>query len=107
MEYRRLADLGGITLAGAPADFGKLIPDETEKRAKVIRAANLHLPAEQIGNRGSSAAVRHEDDVDAGHHLEQVTRDMLWAPDGARPHVELAGIGFGISDKLGSGFGGK
>jgi hypothetical protein len=28
-------------LAGTPVDFGKLIADETEKRAKVIRAANI------------------------------------------------------------------
>ena len=31
----RLADLGGTVLAGSPADFGKLIADETEKWAKV------------------------------------------------------------------------
>ena len=37
----RLADLGGTTIAGSPADFGKLIADETEKWAKVIRAANI------------------------------------------------------------------
>ena len=37
----RLADLGGTSLAGSPADFGKLIADETEKWAKVIRAANI------------------------------------------------------------------
>jgi tripartite-type tricarboxylate transporter receptor subunit TctC len=37
----RLADLGGTVLAGSPADFGKLISDETEKWAKVIRAANI------------------------------------------------------------------
>jgi tripartite-type tricarboxylate transporter receptor subunit TctC len=36
-----LADLGEIALAGSPADFGKLIADETEKWAKVIRAANI------------------------------------------------------------------
>ena len=29
------------SLAGSPADFGKLIADETEKWAKVIRAANI------------------------------------------------------------------
>jgi hypothetical protein len=28
-------------LAGSPADFGKLIADDTEKWAKVIRAANI------------------------------------------------------------------
>jgi tripartite-type tricarboxylate transporter receptor subunit TctC len=37
----RLADLGGMVLAGSPADFGKLIADETEKWGKVIRAANI------------------------------------------------------------------
>jgi tripartite-type tricarboxylate transporter receptor subunit TctC len=35
----RLADLGGIPLAGSPADFGKLIVDETEKWAKVVKFA--------------------------------------------------------------------
>jgi tripartite-type tricarboxylate transporter receptor subunit TctC len=37
----RLVDLGGTALAGSPADFGKLITDETEKWAKVIHAANI------------------------------------------------------------------
>jgi tripartite-type tricarboxylate transporter receptor subunit TctC len=37
----RLADLGGTMLPGSPADFGKLIADETEKWGKVIRAANI------------------------------------------------------------------
>jgi tripartite-type tricarboxylate transporter receptor subunit TctC len=38
---RRLAEEGGTVFAGSPADFGKFIADETEKWAKVIRAANL------------------------------------------------------------------
>jgi tripartite-type tricarboxylate transporter receptor subunit TctC len=37
----RLADLGGTVLAGSPADFGRHIADETEKWARVIRAANI------------------------------------------------------------------
>jgi tripartite-type tricarboxylate transporter receptor subunit TctC len=37
----RLADLGGSVLPGSPADFGKLIADETEKWGKVIRSANI------------------------------------------------------------------
>ena len=37
----RLADLGGTVLPGSPSDFGKFLADETEKRAKVIRAANI------------------------------------------------------------------
>ena len=37
----RLADMDGMVLALSPADFGKLIADETEKWGKVIRAANI------------------------------------------------------------------
>jgi tripartite-type tricarboxylate transporter receptor subunit TctC len=37
----RLADLSGTALPGSPADFGKLIADETEKWGKVINAANI------------------------------------------------------------------
>jgi tripartite-type tricarboxylate transporter receptor subunit TctC len=37
----RLADLGATPLSGSPADFGKLVADETEKWAKVIRAGNI------------------------------------------------------------------
>jgi tripartite-type tricarboxylate transporter receptor subunit TctC len=37
----RLADLGGTVLPGSPAEFGKLIADETEKWGKVIRAAGI------------------------------------------------------------------
>ncbi len=37
----RLADLGTTPLAGSPADFAKLIADETEKWSKVIRTANI------------------------------------------------------------------
>jgi tripartite-type tricarboxylate transporter receptor subunit TctC len=37
----RLFDLGGTVLALSPADFGKLIADETEKWGKVIRTANI------------------------------------------------------------------
>lgn len=37
----RLAAVGGTVLPGTPADFKKLIADETEKWGKVIRAANI------------------------------------------------------------------
>jgi hypothetical protein len=37
----RLAEWGATALAGSPADFDKLIADETEKWAKVIRSANI------------------------------------------------------------------
>jgi tripartite-type tricarboxylate transporter receptor subunit TctC len=37
----RLVELGGVVMPMTPADFGKHITDETEKWAKVIRAANI------------------------------------------------------------------
>ena len=37
----RFADLGGTVLAGTPADFGKLIADETEKWGKVVKFAGI------------------------------------------------------------------
>jgi tripartite-type tricarboxylate transporter receptor subunit TctC len=37
----RLAALGGTVLAGSPADFGRLIAEETEKWAKVIKFAGI------------------------------------------------------------------
>ena len=39
----RLAELGGEPMPMAPAEFGKLVADETEKWAKVIRAANIKV----------------------------------------------------------------
>jgi tripartite-type tricarboxylate transporter receptor subunit TctC len=39
----RLAGLGGTVLSGSPADFGKLIADETEKWAKVVKFAGIKV----------------------------------------------------------------
>lgn len=39
----RFSDLGATPLIGSPAAFGKLIVGETEKWAKVIRAANIKV----------------------------------------------------------------
>jgi tripartite-type tricarboxylate transporter receptor subunit TctC len=37
----RLADLGGTVMPGSPAQFAKLIADETEKWAKTIKFAGI------------------------------------------------------------------
>jgi tripartite-type tricarboxylate transporter receptor subunit TctC len=37
----RFADIGGTALPGSPADFAKVIAEDTEKWGKVIRAANI------------------------------------------------------------------
>jgi tripartite-type tricarboxylate transporter receptor subunit TctC len=39
----RLADLGADALTGSPAEFARLMTDETEKWAKVIRSANIRV----------------------------------------------------------------
>jgi tripartite-type tricarboxylate transporter receptor subunit TctC len=39
----RLADLGGTPLLGSPADFSRLIAEDTEKWAKVIKFAGIKL----------------------------------------------------------------
>jgi tripartite-type tricarboxylate transporter receptor subunit TctC len=39
----RLADLGGIVMAGTPADFGKVITDETQKWGKVVKAVGASI----------------------------------------------------------------
>jgi tripartite-type tricarboxylate transporter receptor subunit TctC len=37
----QFADLGSIPISMSPADFGKLIADEIDKWAKVIKTANI------------------------------------------------------------------
>jgi tripartite-type tricarboxylate transporter receptor subunit TctC len=39
----RLAELGGEPMPTTPAEFGKLVADETEKWAKVIQTANIRV----------------------------------------------------------------
>jgi hypothetical protein len=37
----RLANVGGTVIPGTPADFRKVVTDETEKWGGVVRAANI------------------------------------------------------------------
>jgi tripartite-type tricarboxylate transporter receptor subunit TctC len=39
----KLGDLGGIPAPMSPTEFGKLVADETEKWAKVVRFANIYV----------------------------------------------------------------
>jgi tripartite-type tricarboxylate transporter receptor subunit TctC len=36
---KRLADLGGVPIAGTPEDFGKVIANETQKWEKVVKSS--------------------------------------------------------------------
>ncbi len=50
---------------------------------------DLHLPGEQIGHRRRPSAIRYVDHADAGHHLEQLARDVLRRADGMAVTVEI------------------
>ena len=39
----RIAELGGVPTPMTPAEFGKLLADETEKWGKVVKAANISV----------------------------------------------------------------
>jgi tripartite-type tricarboxylate transporter receptor subunit TctC len=39
----RLAEMGGATIGGSPAEFGTLIADETERLGRLIRAAHIKV----------------------------------------------------------------
>jgi tripartite-type tricarboxylate transporter receptor subunit TctC len=41
MIKARFADLGATVLPGSPAEFGKLIADDTEKWSRVVKFANI------------------------------------------------------------------
>jgi tripartite-type tricarboxylate transporter receptor subunit TctC len=37
----RLASIGGTSLPGSPADFGRLLAEETQKWGKIVKAAGI------------------------------------------------------------------
>ena len=51
---------------------------------------DLHLSAEQIGSE--TAAIRDVNQVDAGHHLEQLAGDMVALPFPADAKLILPGL---------------
>ena len=43
MIKARIADLGGVALRGSPADFGRLLANDTEKWSKVVKLAGIKI----------------------------------------------------------------
>src|SRR5262249_5096904 len=79
-------------------------PDILDRRDSAPKV-DLHLPAEQVSERGPTTTIGHVNDVDTGHHLEQFAGHMGPAASAARRKADLAGIAFGVSDELGNGLG--
>ena len=70
----RFADLGGTVLALSPADFGKLIAEETEKWAKVISAQ--HHAGEASLTAAQAPQIR-ELTAKANNHIPQNWREPI------------------------------
>ena len=64
---------------------------------------HLHVAGEQVLQRRAGAAIGDMHDVDPGHHLEQLARQMRARADAGAGEIELAGIGLGVGDQLGDG----
>ena len=79
-------------------------PDVLDRRGTDAEH-DLHLSAEQIGQRRSAPRYGTWTMFDAGHHLEQLAGDMGRGPVAGRRHVDLARIGLGVGDELGNGLG--
>ena len=60
---------------------------------------HLHLPGYEVGYERCPAAVGDMDEIDAGHHLEQLPGNVGGRAGAKRGHVDLAWIGLGLSDQ--------
>ena len=63
---------------------------------------HLHSRSDQVSERSRCTAIGHVQDIDAGHDLEQLTRQMGGRPVAGRCHVEPAGIGLGVCNEFGN-----
>jgi hypothetical protein len=64
---------------------------------------DLDLSGEQIRIGRADAAIGHMGHAHARHHLEQFACHVDRSSNAARCHVQLVGIGLGISDEFGNG----
>src|SRR5215471_16644442 len=61
-----------------------------------VMATNLHLSADEIGQRGPGAAIGDMHEIDAGQHLEQFARHLVVRAGATGCHVDPTRIGLGI-----------
>ena len=65
--------------------------------------ARLHAAADEVRHHGRAAVIRHVHHLDASHQLEKLPGHVTDGPGAERSGVDLAGVGFGVGDKLGDG----
>ena len=58
---KRIAELGGEPMPMTPAEFGKLVADETEKWGKVVKAANFRSSDRRARTRPHGGVDRAAD----------------------------------------------
>ena len=68
---------------------------------------DLHLSAEQVGQRGCGTAIGHVDHVYPGQHHEQCGGHLRDRAGAIRRYADLARVGLGVGDELGERLGGK
>ena len=126
----RLLDTGGTALPGSPAEFGRLMAEETAKWAKVIKASSVRAVKHGILNRPCTSIVRTDKMIDgqvlrrqflrlaAGAvALPAVSRSALASdyptrpvhvivgyPPGSGPDINGRLIGQSLSERLGQPF---
>ena len=83
----RFVDFGAPPLGGSTAEFGKIIRDDTDKWAKVIRSAGIKATSDRTGRSAHSVPIfgRFHDTDEEDRKPEDFERDVdrngIWPVD--------------------------
>src|SRR5215469_14992170 len=93
-----------MNLPNSAGEPDNAVPPRSARRAL---KHDLHLSADQVGQCGRQAAIRHMDHIDFRHDLEQFGGHVGHGANAGRSEVDLARIRFGVSNKFGDCLGWK
>src|SRR6266849_539082 len=94
-----------VGTSGSASARAAVVTARARSRPVLIYSIAPAIPAEEIGQCGACAAIRHVNKIDAGRYLEKFAHQMAGRTDAGRCHCDLARIGLGVGDQLGHGFG--